>query len=197
MRKETKQDRVDYVNQALENLKSKGYFVGFNKQADVWIAFKIEESGKCVVQSYNPAKTKRNFGHMFPSQEEAEYFVEKFVQRRLERKASAKSRHESRVSKKATDFWQVGDVLYYSWGYDQTNIDWFQVTRVSAASVWIRPIAENTNDHGQPGGGKTHPRRNEFTGEEVRKEGRSEYVGFDHGCGTKWTGGSKYCSSDR
>ncbi len=36
---------------------------------------------------------------------------------------------------------EVGSVLTYSWGYDQTNVDAFQVTRATTASVWIRPIA--------------------------------------------------------
>jgi hypothetical protein len=33
-----------------------------------------------------------------------------------------------------------GDILYYSWGYDQTNIDFYQVTKTSAHSAWIRRI---------------------------------------------------------
>lgn len=33
-----------------------------------------------------------------------------------------------------------GDILTYSWGYEQTNIDFFQVTRVTAKNAWIRRI---------------------------------------------------------
>jgi len=33
-----------------------------------------------------------------------------------------------------------GDVVRYSWGYDQTNIDAFEVVRETPKSVWIRPI---------------------------------------------------------
>jgi hypothetical protein len=36
---------------------------------------------------------------------------------------------------------QIGDILNTSWGYDQTNVDFFVVTRVSKARVWVRPIA--------------------------------------------------------
>jgi hypothetical protein len=37
----------------------------------------------------------------------------------------------------------VGTIFYTSWGYDQTNVEWFQVTRISSSglSVWLRPIA--------------------------------------------------------
>ena len=35
---------------------------------------------------------------------------------------------------------KTGDHLSYSWGYDQTNIDYFIVTRTTAKSVWIVPV---------------------------------------------------------
>lgn len=33
---------------------------------------------------------------------------------------------------------KVGDTLYSSWGYDQTNIDFYKVVKVSEFSVWIQ-----------------------------------------------------------
>lgn len=36
---------------------------------------------------------------------------------------------------------EVGQILYSSWGYDQTNIDFYQIVRVSEkGSVWILPM---------------------------------------------------------
>lgn len=35
----------------------------------------------------------------------------------------------------------VGDILYTSWGYDQTNVDFYQVIRVSGKNAWIREIS--------------------------------------------------------
>lgn len=35
---------------------------------------------------------------------------------------------------------EVGGFAYYSWGYDQTNIDWFKVTRRNEKSVWFVPV---------------------------------------------------------
>ena len=37
---------------------------------------------------------------------------------------------------------KVGDILYSSWGYDQTNIEFFKVVRVSEFSVWIQEIGK-------------------------------------------------------
>ena len=35
---------------------------------------------------------------------------------------------------------KVGDTLYSSWGYDQTNIEFFKVVKVSEFSVWIQEV---------------------------------------------------------
>ncbi|MEM9515414.1 MAG: hypothetical protein AAGA42_11220 [Actinomycetota bacterium] len=35
---------------------------------------------------------------------------------------------------------EVGDLFYGSWGYDQTNIDFYEVIRVTAKKVEIQPI---------------------------------------------------------
>jgi hypothetical protein len=35
---------------------------------------------------------------------------------------------------------KVGDILYSSWGYDQTNIEFFKVVKVSDFSVWIQQL---------------------------------------------------------
>lgn len=35
----------------------------------------------------------------------------------------------------------VGDVLESSWGYEQTNVDFYQVTRATPKTVLLRPIS--------------------------------------------------------
>ena len=39
---------------------------------------------------------------------------------------------------------KIGDVFVESWGYDQTNVDFYQVTRVMPKSVEIRAIHGKT-----------------------------------------------------
>ena len=41
----------------------------------------------------------------------------------------------------------VGDIYEASWGYDQTNVDYYQVIRVSAKSVWTREIGKRQAEH--------------------------------------------------
>lgn len=41
---------------------------------------------------------------------------------------------------------KVGDILRCSWGYDQTNVDWYEVIKVTPGGVRIRAIATKHTD---------------------------------------------------
>jgi hypothetical protein len=125
--------------------------------------------------------------------------------RRAEQVAERKAK---RAALKASDHWSVGDVVYTSWGYDQTNVEYYQVTSIKAKSVMVRQISVNSSDRGQPGGGKVAPRRYEFVGPEIfcpiDENGRftagpcwgKDKPSYRHSC-YKWSGKAVYTSSDR
>lgn len=63
----------------------------------------------------------------------------------------------------------VGDVLKASWGYEQTNVDYYEVTRVvGKASVEIRQIAAEHVEWGDMRG-KSVPVPGQFVGEPMVK----------------------------
>ena len=73
---------------------------------------------------------------------------------------------------------QVGAVLVHSWGYDQTNIGYYQVVAVSSSrrSVTIRKIAAKSVDDGWMQGTRT-PLADSFTGPPlVKRVGPGESV---------------------
>jgi hypothetical protein len=55
---------------------------------------------------------------------------------------------KKRAKLKASDHWNVGDVLFNSWGYDHINVDWYQVVEVKSKSIVIRPLARNYREIG-------------------------------------------------
>jgi hypothetical protein len=87
-----------------------------------------------------------------------------------------------------------GDILYSSWGYDQTNIDFYQVTKIIGKAIEIREIAKDVDTH------KSHeysdavvPVPNHFTGPPKRKIPTDRCVkltSFSSAC--KWDGQPKY-----
>jgi hypothetical protein len=87
-------------------------------------------------------------------------------------RATAKS--EQLAQRKA---WQhsvkVGDIFYTSWGYEQTNIDWYQVTAlIGTKKCELRKIASNQVREWHDGGHST-PIPNKFTGEPMVKLARN------------------------
>lgn len=92
---------------------------------------------------------------------------------------------------------KVGDILEYSWGYDQTNADFYQVVRTTAKSVVIRQVDDAPEETGfmcgktvpVPGkwarGSKEQTKRVKF----VSYPGHSYYcVQMPHGQAEKWDG---------
>ena len=51
----------------------------------------------------------------------------------------------------------VGDIFYNSWGYDQTNIDYYKVVRLTPAGVEIVPIGKKYVERNGPGGDQVVP----------------------------------------
>lgn len=64
----------------------------------------------------------------------------------------------------------VGDVLVATWGYEQTNIDYYQVTRkVGARSIEIRALEKDTNYSGEAMAGECVPLKGRFIGAPMTK----------------------------
>ena len=87
----------------------------------------------------------------------------------------------------------VGEIFYNSWGYDQTNIDFYQVVSVTEKTVSIRAIRaeEAENDYSMMTGKKSALKDN-FFGDIIRKTpfffmGRW-CLNFKHGGGGLWDG---------
>lgn len=67
---------------------------------------------------------------------------------------------------------KVGDILVSSWGYDQTNVDYYQVVAVSPKGmVSIREIAsEVAGDNYGPSGESVVPVKDKFVGEVMKNK---------------------------
>ena len=75
----------------------------------------------------------------------------KFVATWLEALRANATRREMRQAEKkaATHELRCGDIVYSSWGYEQTNVDFYQVVQVvSAKSVRVRRISRRTIETG-------------------------------------------------
>lgn len=80
----------------------------------------------------------------FRTVEEAQKHVEHY-QTRSKWEAERKAAAEIEAKEKAAKI-QTGTIFYSSWGYDQTNIDFYLCTERKGASVTLQPIGSRVVD---------------------------------------------------
>jgi hypothetical protein len=95
---------------------------------------------------------------------------------------------------KETDALQPGTIVYDSWGWEQTNINFYKIVKRSGASVWLQPLKSKVSETGFMSG-NTEP--TEETNGEVflRKIGKYGVKIHSHrGTLTIYDGKPKSCS---
>ena len=187
----TKKGRIEARDAKIAYLLDQGW--EYEKRDDCELIVLTQAfSTHCVAMGFKGSALKPWFYYRFKTIERRIEFVNEKVEFLKENCVK-----KSRKSPDAKEHYCVGDVLYDSWGYDQTNVDWFQVTKVKGKSIWLRPIRENSSDAGNCSYGYTQPRRNEFKGVEFRKTVQPDgYVCSPlRGSLRKWDGKPQYCSS--
>jgi len=87
-----------------------------------------------------------------------------------------------------------GDIFYNSWGYEQTNIDFYQVVKTTAKTITLRKIKSTNNDYNahQMSGSKIAVKDSFCSDETIRK---TPYlfnghwcISFEYGAGSQWDG---------
>lgn len=122
-----------------------------------------------VVLGFKGKQIKASFHYRFKTTEAAKNYADTFVSG-VEKIAADKAAAKA-VRKATVRALELGDVLVSSWGYEQTNIDYYQVVGlVGKASVLLQEIAKQktTDDRGDTG--KCVPIIDNFIGEPFTKK---------------------------
>lgn len=108
--------------------------------------YPIGDAGACGVVVFWGSAGKPSFHYSYRKPDQAKQFIEHQLDRlslqrieTLRKKATAKA---------WTNPLTVGTILSTCWGYDQTNVEFYTVTRVSGRRVWIRQIAAEYEETG-------------------------------------------------
>lgn len=121
--------------------------------------------------------------------------TEKYNKEKEEYKQTKKQNQQDNI-KNIKNIIKVGDIVYNSWGYEQTNIDFYQIIKVLNASVIIRPISSEIVE-GTEGNmcANVKPVPNSFVGDEIRKNvifyGDKYYLPSKFGSITKYENGDE------
>ena len=126
-------------------------------------------------------KFKNEFHYRFKTVERMTEYVENFIEDRIKVKQMREERkiaQKLNAAKLANNV-KVGDIFVDSWGYEQTQVDFYEVVaKPTAKTVVVRPIAGQTVE-----GSEGHDCRRvsavagAFVGEEMKKR-LDNYGGF-------------------
>lgn len=121
------QTTTDAVQKILDSRRiPEGYYLS-QSETPTRVYFK-ESNGKFYSLGFRGRAINSSFNYVFRTEEDREKHLNSFFRSINEdsvRKVARKSQQQQ------PSVLKVGDILYTSWGYDQTNIDFFQVIKTS------------------------------------------------------------------
>ena len=122
------------------------------------VAYCYDFSSGPAVLAYEGRKLKATLNGWFPTVEKRDEALAAFVTTRTALRASRQT------SRSVAHGLVIGDVVMRSWGYDQTNVDFYQVVRVpSPLSVALRRLkSREVSGNPQALTAKVMPKLNEF-----------------------------------
>lgn len=144
-------------------------------------------------------KEKVVFSYYFSTVEKMENYISNFIKQKEESEKRNNDRKaiQRKAQAEVINPFKVGEILYDSWGYEQTNIDFFQIVEVGKKSVKIRKIAQKLVREAGWLCEYVAPAINEFTSEAKTKV-LKVYVGDQTGNVSVSVGGlSKYTYGEK
>jgi hypothetical protein len=151
--------------------------------------------------AFGGRRQKPDLHYRYGSRERRDNAAQEYLDNRAEEAArKTKKKAERKAMAKVGNPLNVGDLLSYSWGYDQTNVYFYQVVRKTARSVWIQRVCSEQIEATGPMSAKVRACKDTFqkNSEPMRKlvqvyNGRP-ILDMPHGvaspCGTE----PQYCS---
>ena len=132
------------------------------------VVYLHEVNGKPLAIGYSGKRGKSDFHFRFLSAEKRTVHIEQYFAGLARKQQDKKERAEAK--RNFLHSFQVGDILHYSWGYDQTNPEFYQVVAVGQKTITLREIAQ-TSASGSEGfmSDRRLPVLDKFIGPEIIK----------------------------
>jgi hypothetical protein len=159
-----------------------------------------ERAGKPCAMVFRGKQNKPALHHQYSKPERREQHVSEYVEG--QRKVGAYKAEQAEKRKGFRHSYKVGDVLHYSWGYEQTQCEFFEVTATTPGTVTLREIAQEA----VPGSegfmsesrvalpGQFLADAKPFTKRVQFSDSGPGYISMEHGCCSPWDGRPKYRS---
>lgn len=150
------------------------------------------ENGRFLAKGYTPKGKKHLFYWSCRTEAEATKYATNLME---SYDASMKRKLEDKAKRNQECTLKVGDIIYSSWGYEQTNIDWYEVVAIKGKKVTVESIGGDLTESGFMSG-YTTPNKNirtgNFSNHIVQYGNQLKFKSYAYGY--LWDGTKKYCS---
>jgi len=123
-----------------------------------------------VAMGFSGRRNKPDFNYRFKNAEKMQAYIEEFVVDVIGRAKVKENRKAERLAANRNAVVKVGDIFRASWGYDQTNIDYYEVVAVKGQMVDVREIGQQREGNGCYDQGVCVPVPSAYRGEVMRKK---------------------------
>ena len=117
------------------------------------VAYIFEMAGAPYAKGFRGKAAKPDFYHRFKTEADRTKFVKNWMAKVAQsEKVAADYKAKQKAARQTPHGWEVGLILQGSWGYEQTNVNFFEVTKViSPTMVEIEQIGSMTSTEDQSG----------------------------------------------
>lgn len=125
-------------------------FNGYKIELDVNTQGKpVARFSKFITVGKNKGAYKHMEGFYFATEEKRKTWVENKMTdiKKWDKIAGDKKEAEKKAKETIKNPFEVGQLLYNSWGYEQTNIDFFQIVEVKDRSVMVQKIGQTVVEY--------------------------------------------------
>lgn len=125
--------------------------------------------GRPCARGYHGRAGKPDFAHWFRNEAQRDRTIAEHFGRWQRHEAYAEEQRLARQGQ--VNPYKVGDVLRSCWGYEQTNVEWYEIREIRGKYVVIQEIACESEGTGWLQG-RSVPCPGRFIGEPMRRLGR-------------------------
>ncbi len=137
---------------------------------------------KMIATAFSGKKATQDWSYRFKDERERRKYIQDYFVKCKQAQELKIERAAARIKKKKEFFASIkeGDIFVDSWGYDQTNVDYYVVTKKLKASIKIRQIGKLV-EYGEHGSDKVtpNPLHHLSSGEEMTKIPQDGYIKID------------------
>lgn len=145
------------------------------------VAYTYESTnGVLYALAYSGRRNKPDFHYRYTTEQKRDEAILNFF-KRVEANIQYKKELKEEQKKLRANFLtkiEVGSIFSTCWGYEQTNVEWYQVTQIKGSTVHIREIAADIKATGYMSG-ETSPIKNAFVGEALKRIIRGTGIRID------------------